>query len=85
MARPSAVLVSAATGEGLASLGLALETRLCLSPRKVRLRFKAPDARGIAAVYSSGRVMGHQATGDDVVLDAEIPERLIERYREHLV
>jgi GTPase len=85
VARPSAVLVSAATGEGLASLGLALEARLRLSPRKVRLRFKALDARGIAAVYGSGRVMGHQATGDEVVLDAEIPERLIERYREHLV
>ncbi len=84
-ARPAAVLVSAATGEGMDALGQTLEARLGLSPRKVRLRFEALDARGIAAVYGSGHVVGRQMTGDDVVLEAEIPERLLDRYKDHLV
>jgi GTPase len=84
-ARPAAVLVSAATGEGIESLRRTLETRLRLSPMMVRLRFKAQDAKGIAGVYGSGRVMGRQLAGDDVLLDAEIPERLLERYRDRLV
>jgi GTP-binding protein HflX len=83
-ARPEAVLVSASTGEGVDSLRRALEARLRLSPKSVRLRFKATDARGIAGVYSCGRVVAHEVTGDDVTLDAEIPERLLARYREHL-
>jgi len=82
--RPEAVLVSASTGEGVDSLRQALEARLRLSPKSVRLRFKATDARGIASVYSSARVVAHEVTGDDVTLDAEIPERLLARYREHL-
>ena len=40
--------------------------------------------RGIAAVYGAGRVLSHEIEGDLVHLTAEIPERLVERYREHL-
>jgi GTP-binding protein HflX len=83
-ARPEASLVSASTSEGVDSLRQALEGRLRLAPRSVRLHFKAADAKGIAAVYSSGRVVAHDVVGDDVTLDAEIPERLLPRYRAHL-
>ena len=83
-ARPDAVLVSASTGEGLDELAAMLTRRLALDPQRVRLRFPSRDARGIAGVYAAGRVVAHEVRGDEVTLDAEIPERLLERYREHL-
>jgi 50S ribosomal subunit-associated GTPase HflX len=67
------------------ALRTALARRLALVSRRVRLRFDATDARGIAAVYSTGRVVSHEVVGEKVTLDAEIPERLITRYRERLV
>jgi len=84
-ARPAAVLVSAAQGTGLEDLVRALVQRLELQPRHVRLRFSAGDARGIAGVYSAGRVVSHEVHGADVHIDAEIPERLLGRYRAHLL
>jgi GTP-binding protein HflX len=84
-ARPEAVLVSARTGEGTDGLVAALVSQLDLMPRSVRLRFRSDEARGIAAVYSAGRVVSHEVEGDLVTIDAEIPARLLERYRERLV
>jgi GTP-binding protein HflX len=84
-ARPGSVVVSARTGHGLEELKSALTVRLELSPRSVRLRFAARDARGIAGVYTAGRVVAHEVDGDEVHIQAELPERLVERYREHLI
>jgi GTP-binding protein HflX len=84
-ARPGSVVISARTGAGIDGLKSALATRLELSPRTVRLRFAARDSRGIAGVYTAGRVVAHEVDGDEVRLQAELPERLIERYRRHLV
>jgi GTPase len=84
-ARPGSVVVSALTGEGLEDIGTAIARFLELAPRAVRLRFSAGDARAIAGVYTAGRVVSHEVEGDDVTIDAEIPERLVSRYREHLV
>jgi len=84
-ARPGAILVSARTGEGLEALKTALATRLDLVPRSVRLRFGAGETRAIAAVYASGRVLAHEVVGEEVRIHAEIPECLLERYREHLL
>jgi len=84
-ARPGVVLVSALDGGGCDGLRDELSARLALVPRSVRLRFKASDARAIASVYGNGRVVSHEVEGDDVTLAAEIPERLLDRYREHLV
>ena len=84
-ARPGAVVVSARTGQGIEELKAALAGRLELSPRSVRLRFPARDARAIARVYTAGRVVSHEVHGDEVRIQAELPQRLIERYREHLI
>ena len=43
------------------------------------------DARGIAGVYTAGRVTRHEVNGDEVTIEAEIPERLCRAYREHLI
>jgi GTP-binding protein HflX len=84
-ARPEAVLVSATTGAGLDELAATLTRRLGLDPRRVRLRFSTRDARAIAGVYAAGRVVTHEVGGDEVTLEADLPERLVDRYREHLL
>jgi GTP-binding protein HflX len=83
--RPGSVLVSAVTGEGLPDLQAVLAARLELVPQRVRLRFAAADARGIGGVYAAGKVITHEVFGDEVQLTAELPSRLIERYRERLL
>jgi GTP-binding protein HflX len=83
-AREGSVLVSARSGQGLDALKSAIALRLGLRRRNVRLRFPAHDARGIAGVYAGGRVLTHEVSGDEVHIEAEIPERLVERYRDHL-
>jgi GTP-binding protein HflX len=83
-ARPDAVLVSANSGAGLDELAVTLIRRLALAPQRVRLRFRTRDARGIGGVYAAGRVVAHEVLGDEVTIEADIPERLLERYREHL-
>ena len=83
-ARPGAILVSALEGVGLDELRMVLESDLALAPRRVRLRFPAADPRSISRVYAVGRVLEHEIDGDDVTLVAELPERLVERFREHL-
>ncbi len=83
-ARGEAVGISALTGEGLPALAKAIASRLELLPLRVRLRFRAGDRRTIAAVYASGRVLGHLEDDGFVELEAELPGRLVERYREHV-
>jgi len=83
--RPGAVLVSARTGEGLDDLAAEVASHLDLVPRRVLLRFAAGDARGIGGVYSAGRVVAHERHGDEVRLTADLPVRVLERYREQLL
>jgi GTP-binding protein HflX len=82
--RDGAVLVSALTGAGLPALLGTIAARVELLPQRVRLRFGASERRAIASVYAAGRVLEHVAEGDDVLIDAELPERAIARYRGHL-
>ena len=84
-ARPEAVLLSARSGEGLGGLKEVLSRRLDLTPRSVTLRFGAGEARAIASLYTAGRVLTHEVDGDDVRIEAEIPLRLVERYRERML
>jgi GTPase len=84
-ARPEAVLVSAETGEGLDALRERLAGHLALVPRAIRLRFKAGDTRGIAGVYAAGQVVSHEVSGEDVTIQAFIPERLLPRYEAHKI
>ncbi len=82
--RPGSVPVSARTGEGVEELVDAVAARLDLELRRVRLRFRSGDRGAISAVYASGRVLEHEEHGDEVTLQAELPERLLARYRENL-
>jgi GTP-binding protein HflX len=84
-ARPESVLVSALRRDGLDALRQAVSDRLALAPRPVRLRFRTDEARAIAAVYGAGRVVSHAVDGDDVMIDVEMPERFLPRFRARLV
>jgi GTP-binding protein HflX len=83
-ARPGCATVSALKSEGLQALLEHVASRVALGPRRVRLRFAAGDERGIARVYAAGRVLGREVEDGDVLLEAELPERALERYREQL-
>jgi GTP-binding protein HflX len=83
-ARPGCATVSALKSEGLQALLEHMASRVALGPRRVRLRFAAGDKRGIARVYAAGRVLGHEVEDGDVLLEAELSERALERYREQL-
>jgi GTP-binding protein HflX len=82
--RPGCASVSALRGEGLKALLEHVASRLALGARRVRLRFAAGDARGIARLYGAGRVLRHDVEDGDVLLEVELPERALERYREQL-
>ncbi len=82
--REDAVAVSALTGAGLPDLVAAIASRVGLLPLRVRLRFRVGDRRAIGGVYAAGRVLEHVEEGGVVELDAELPGRVVERYREHL-
>jgi len=82
--RSGSVLVSARTGDGVDDLLAAVESRLQLEPRRVRLHFRRGDRRAISSVYAAGRVLEHEEEGEEVTLQAELPERLLARYRENL-
>jgi GTP-binding protein HflX len=82
--RVGCALVSARTGRGLDELRAALASALGLEPRRVRLRFRRGEERKVAAVYAAGRVLGHVVDDGEVEIDAELPGRLVERYRENV-
>ncbi|HEY5725153.1 MAG TPA: GTPase HflX [Methylomirabilota bacterium] len=83
--RPGSLLVSARTGEGLDELRGELQRRLELLTRTVELGFSSGDRRAISSVYAAGRVLAHEEEAGRVRLTAELPERLLERYRDHLL
>jgi GTP-binding protein HflX len=84
-ARPGSATVSALRGQGLPELLDRVAARLELAPRRVRLRFAAADRRGIARIYASGRVLSHEQENGHIVLEAELSERTLERYRERVL
>jgi len=83
-ARPGCVAVSALRGSGLDALVERVAAWLALSPRRVRLRFLASERGAIARVYAAGRVLRHEVENGQVVLEAELPERALARYRERV-
>jgi GTP-binding protein HflX len=82
--RAASVPVSARHGHGIDALLDAVAARLDLELRRVRLRFQRGDRGAISAVYASGRVLEHEEDREGVTLHAELPERLLVRYRENL-
>ena len=81
-ANPGALLISAATGEGGDDLLREVALRLGLDTRRVTVTFDGGhdvDQERIARLYRVGRVVSHRASGDSVVIEADVPRRLVGR------
>ena len=82
---PGAICLSALTGDGRDELIAALEGRLALDTARVTLSFAAhgEDGRGrIAELYRVGRILRHVTTPESVAIEAEVPRRLLPRFKD---
>ena len=81
-AEPSALLISARTGQGREDLLEAVAARLALDVRRVALTFDArsdADRRLVARLYRDARVLQHVQTDDHITLQADVPRRMMEQ------
>ncbi|HXD76014.1 MAG TPA: GTPase, partial [Vicinamibacterales bacterium] len=79
---PSALLISAVTGDGVDDLIETVASRLALDVVRMTLTFDPADAADrerIARVYRHARVASHESRDDRIVLVADVPRRLIDR------
>ena len=79
-----ALCVSALDGEGRDELVAAIESRLGLDTAEARFEFSADNAadrESIAQLYRVGRVLSHVATNGRITIDAQVPRRLVDRFR----
>ena len=79
---PPAALISARTGEGVDELTQMIASRLALDTRRLIITFdggKEFDRRQIARLYRMARVVSHVATNGQVVIEADVSRRHIER------
>ena len=79
---PSAALISARTGDGVDELTQMIASRLALDTRRLIITFdggKEFDRRQIARLYRMARVISHVATNGQVVIEADVSRRHIER------
>ncbi|HTM25393.1 MAG TPA: GTPase HflX [Vicinamibacterales bacterium] len=80
---PGALAVSALTGEGREDVIAAMETRLRLDTARVAFAFDPNDAVDrdrISQLYRLGRILRHTASNGAVVVEAELPRRLLDRF-----
>jgi len=79
---PAAVFVSALRGMGQSELLEIVASRLEMDTELVRLTFN-PDSvahrKAIADLYRQASVKTHVAVEDTVMIEAEVPRRLLER------
>jgi len=81
---PGALCVSALTGEGRDDVVAAMETRLGLDTAHVVFEFdpqNPADRAHVAELYRVGHVRRHVASEKSVTIEAEIPRRLLLRFR----
>ena len=77
---PQAVLVSGASGEGLAELGERLERELRHTLRSVHLLVPYTDGGSLAELHEIAGEVSREDTAEGVRVDALIPARLAERF-----
>ncbi len=81
-AHPSAVLVSAAAGEGMGELLDAVAANVGLDTRRITLTLDATqdaDRRLLSQLYRTARVLSQVTTGDRIVLEADVSKRVLDR------
>jgi GTP-binding protein HflX len=75
--RFDAVAVSARTGEGMDALIDRIERALRPGVERVRLRIPYRDGTALAHCYERGRVLARSDEVDGIVLEVELPRRLV--------
>jgi GTP-binding protein HflX len=78
---PSAVFVSALSGEGRSELVSIIASRLEMDSEPVRLEFDGTrelDRQLMSELYRHARVTSHVATDHRVTIEAEVPRRLLD-------
>ncbi|HEY6467989.1 MAG TPA: GTPase HflX [Candidatus Acidoferrales bacterium] len=74
------LLVSAATRAGLPELLREIDTHMPVDPIvRSRLRIPVSDGRHLSLVHGFGRVLKSELAGTDMLLDAEVPQSLLQR------
>ena len=79
---PGAFCISALTGDGRDEIIAAMESRLALDTTMVTLQFESDNDRDrerISQVYRLGRILSHVASNGRVMIEAEVPKRLLSR------
>jgi GTP-binding protein HflX len=85
MGHPQSVQISALSGLGLDVLRARIASALQLDTRRLTLRFDqslAEDREAIARLYKVAHVVSHDADGDRVSIEADVPRRLVQRLKE---
>jgi len=78
--------VSAETGEGLENLLAQIDAALPIDPiTRIRLQLPMSEGRTLAMVHACGRVLSSEATGEQISIEAEVPETLARRLAEFTV
>jgi GTP-binding protein HflX len=84
-ARPDALLLSAASGDGREALVEAIAAGLAMDAERVHLELDGRldrDRRLLADLYRHARVLSHTTSeADHVSIEAEVPRRLLDRVR----
>jgi GTP-binding protein HflX len=81
---PAAVFISALTGQGQPELLGIIEGRLEMDREPVRLSLddrEEADRRIVAELYRHAHVTSHTTDGHQVVIEADVPRRLAERFK----
>jgi GTP-binding protein HflX len=79
-ADPSALLISALTGEGCAELVESVAARLSLDRQRVAVEVDLEDpqqAERLGWLYRHGHVHSHVSTGERAIVEVDLPRRLI--------
>jgi GTPase len=81
---PSAVLISAATGDGLDELIETMAAKVSLDHQRVSLEYdlsSTEDRKRLVWLYKHARVHSQVTHGDRATIDADVPRRLFDRVR----
>jgi GTP-binding protein HflX len=83
-AHPDARFISAASGTGVPDLAAAVASRLFMDAERLRLHLderRESDRRLVADLYRHAVVISHAATDRGVTIEADVPRRLLPRFR----
>jgi GTP-binding protein HflX len=81
---PQGILVSALRGVGLRHLLRAISRSLPDLARRVRLAIPHREAGALAQVYAQGRVLRREETGEEIVVEADVPAAALARLRRYV-